>query len=254
MPRRPALAVAIVAMFALIGCQAAPAAPPLTDPREILVKSVESLQGVKTLVLKGTFSGSVAAEGMGNFDLSSLTLDMSADIAAKKARIQFDAPSILGTNVDVIVADDSVYMKILGPLAGFAGMDTSGKYTQIPADTAGEEATDPTKAIAELREGLNELPKAPEKLADERCGDQDCYHVRISATGEDLGSLSSGAEALNSAAIDIFTRKNDLRPARITFSVDAGAQGNATGTFEMTYDGTVDIQAPPADQVTQTGS
>jgi hypothetical protein len=252
MPRRLALLLSLVAAVALVGCQQAPAAPAITDPKEILVKSVTALQQVKTVSIRGTFGGSVNAEGMGQFDLSKVTMTMAADVAGKKARVQVDAPTLLGTTVDMIALTDAVYIKLTGPLAGMAGMDPTGKYMQMPVDesTVPEEATDPAKAIEEMRKAIDELPKAPEKLADERCGDQDCYHVRISLTAEDLAKLSpdSGQE-VSAMSFDMWTRKNDLRPAKIGFAVDAGAQGNMTGTFDITYDGSVDIQAPPSDQV-----
>lgn len=248
---RPAIAIALIAAFLMAACQSAPAAPPLTDPKEILVKSLTSLQEVKTFSTKGTFGGTLVAEGMGNFDLSSLTLDMAVDVENKKARLQFDAPTLLGTNVDLIVVDDAVYAKVLGAMGAMFGADASGKYMRLPADAGDvtEDATDPAKAIEELRKAVDELPKAPVKLDDERCGDTDCYHVQISATGDELSEVSDEASEIGSVTFDLFTRKNDLRPARITFAVDLGPQGSANATFEMTYDQSVDVQAPPADQV-----
>ena len=252
MSRRPALLLALIASFAVVACQATPAAPPLTDPKEIMVKSVESLQNVKTMQLKGTFTGSVSAQQMGNFDLSSVKLDLGLDVEGKKARMTLDAPSLLGTNLDLIALTDSVYLKMTGPLAGMAGVDTTGKYTKMPIDAGAvpEEATDPSKAIAELRTQLDQLPKAPEKLPDEQCAGTDCYHIRISMSGAELSQLAPGAESqVGSVAFDMWTRKNDLRPGRFAFTVDAGAQGNMTGTFDVTYDQSLDIAAPPADQV-----
>jgi hypothetical protein len=252
MPRRLALLVAIIAAFALSACNTAPAAPALSDPKEILLQSVASLQNVKTVQVRGTFGGTVTAEGMGNFDLSTVTLNAAVDVEGKKTQLTVDAPTLLGTNVDLIVLPDNIYFKLVGPLAAFAGLDATGKYTQMPVDAGmiPDDATDPTKAIEEFRTQLAELPTSPEKLADERCGDTDCYHVRIAFSEQDLQELAGDAsEQVGSASFDIWSRKNDLRPARMGFAVDAGPQGHVTGNFDLVYDQSVNISAPPADQV-----
>jgi hypothetical protein len=250
MPRRLLVLLALVATVAVLACNSTPAAPALTDPKEILVKSIESLANLKTATIKGTFGGSVNAPDVGNFDLSTVKIDLALDVPAKKTKITVDAPTLMGTNLDVIVADGNVYMKVVGPMAAFLGADASGKYTKTAADTGSvpDEASDPTKAIAELRKGLDQLPNAPEKLADERCGDQDCYHVKIAMSGADFAALGAGTD-LGNVSLEVWTRKNDLRPAKIAFAVDAGAQGNVTGTFDITYDQGVNISAPPADQI-----
>jgi hypothetical protein len=250
MPRRLLMLLALVASLAIVGCNSAPAASPLTDPKEILVKSVASLANVKTATIKGGFNGSITAPEVGNFDLSTVKVDVALDIPAKKTRLQVDAPTIMGTNLDIIVADSNVYLKVVGPLAQLAGANTVGKYTKAAADTSGVtgEATDPTKAIEQLRKGLDSLPKAPEKLADENIGGQDCYHVKLALTKEELGEVAEGA-TMGSVSLDVWTRKNDLRPARISFAMDMGAQGNIGGSFDFTYDGSVSISAPPADQI-----
>jgi hypothetical protein len=257
MPRRPALLLTLLVSLILVACQGAPAAPPLTDPKEILVKSATALQDVKTFEIRGTFGGSVNAGQMGDFDLSKITLTLSADVAGKKAHLVVDAPTLLGTNLDLIALPEDVYVKLTGPFGAFVGLDGSGKYTKLPADSSEvpDEAKDPAKAIEEMRKSIDELPSAPEKLADEKCGDQDCYHVRVALTAAQLRSLSPEAgDQVGDVSFDVWTRKNDLRPARFAFSVDAGTQGTVTGTFDITYDGSVSIEAPPADQVVPAAS
>jgi hypothetical protein len=252
MSRRIALLIATLASLAIVGCNTAPVAPPLSDPKEILVQSIGSMQGAKTMQLSGSFGGNLNASGMGQFDLSTVKLTVAADVEGKKARITLDAPTLLGTAIDVITLEDSVFMKMTGPLAAMAGMDATGKYLQMPVDSGAvpDEATDPVKALEELRKSLDDLPAAPEKLADEKIGDADAYHVRLSLSGEQLGELSPEAgTAVGDVSLDIWSRKSDVRPVRIGFSVDAGEQGTVTGTFDLTYDAAVNIAAPPADQV-----
>jgi hypothetical protein len=252
MSRRVALLIAAIASVAVVACNAAPAAPALSDPKEILVKSLASVQDVKTLQLNGTFGGKVAAGGMGDFDLSTVKLNLATDVAAKKTRLTLDAPTLLGTTVDLITLEGAVYLKLTGPFGAMLGMDSSGKYVQMPADsgTVPDEATDPTKAIEELRKQIDELPTAPQRLDDEKIGDADAYHVRLALSGDDLARLSPEAgTTVGSVTLDLWSRKDNLRPARLGFSVDAGAEGTVTGTFDFVYDGSVEIAAPPADQV-----
>jgi hypothetical protein len=254
MSRRLTPFMTLLAMLAVVACNAAPVAPPLTDPKEILVKSLTALQGAKTIQLKGTFGGTVTAPQMGNFDLSTVKLEVAVDVAGKKTKLNVDAPSLMGTNVELIALPDAIYVKMLGAASMLLGLDSTGKYTQLPAPTSGPEqdATDPLKALAELQKQLDELPTPPRKLGDEKCGDTDCYHVQLPITADDLKGLASGAPVpAGSGSLDVWSRKNDLRPAKLGFSVDAGEQGTVTGTFDVTYDQGVDISAPPADQVVQ---
>jgi hypothetical protein len=70
---------------------------------------------------------------------------------------------------------------------------------------------------------------------------------------EDLAKLASPAPlslvGTADITIDVWSRKNDLRTAKMALAVNAGAQGNVTVTMTATYDGAVSIAAPPADQV-----
>ncbi|HEU4572664.1 MAG TPA: hypothetical protein VFR93_08245, partial [Candidatus Limnocylindrales bacterium] len=77
MTRRLAtLSLALVATLSTIlaACASPPAAPALSDPKEIVTKGVASLADVKSVEFTTTFSGTVNAEGVGQFDLSSVKL------------------------------------------------------------------------------------------------------------------------------------------------------------------------------------
>jgi hypothetical protein len=263
MPRRLLALIAVLGLLVVVGCQGAPAAPtaaPLSDPKDILARSVLSLKDVRTVQIKGGLTGTATIPGSGSIDLKDTTLDLAVDVPGKKAHIGLSAPSILGTAADVIAVDNAVYLKITGPLAGMAGADPTGKYKKTAINAAasgdpGEIASDPQKAIDEFKAGLDKLP-APTKLADEKCGDKDCYHVNVKVTDKDLAALNpSTASSLGGTPftlnIDIWPQKSDLRPAKIGFTVDAGATGTFALTLTMTYDQPVTITAPPADQVTQ---
>ena len=259
MTRRPLRAIAsIVATLSLVvAACSSPAAPALTDPTEILTKSAESLKDVKTVEVVGTLTGSIEMTELGGseLDLSSTTIAAALDIPNQKGKVVIDAPAILGTKIEALLVDGAAYVKVSGPLAGFIGAE-SGKYMkmEIPEES-GEAVSDPSQVAEEIdkaQDKIDDLP-TPEKLPDEKCGDQDCYHIRITADADDLKSLSpdAGAVGEGTATIDIWSRKSDLRPAKIQVSVTSPEAGTIGATFDFKYDVTVDVSAPPADQVTE---
>ena len=102
---------------------------------------------------------------------------------------------------------------------------------------------------AELDKFLSQPGVAPTKLADEKCGDRDCYHVSLNLTSDQLGGVVTGALAsaapTGSGTIDVWVQKNDLRPVKVTITADGGAQGTAAVTLTLSkYDEPVTIDAP----------
>ncbi|HEY6057349.1 MAG TPA: LppX_LprAFG lipoprotein, partial [Candidatus Limnocylindrales bacterium] len=211
------------------------------------------LQSVKSFQMKATVSGKVNIDltgqgGAGALDLAGTTANGDVDIANKKAHISFDAPALLGTGADIIVVDQVSYVKISGPF-GSGDKYQKQESTSDPTDLA----SDPQKAIADLKAGLDKLSTPPTKGADERCGDKDCYKVTLKLAASDLGGLASSVPGVSGdGTIDVWVHKDDLRPAKLQIGVNAGDQGAVTITLELTnYDGSVSIQAPPADQIQQ---
>ena len=257
MSRRFALILAALlttTSLVFAACQTAPAAPLLTDPKEILTETVVSLKDLQTVEFTGSFTGTVeAAELGGNFDLSSVKLSGALDVPNKKARFSLDAPTLLGTNIEALLVGDAAYYKIEGMLAGMVGA-TPGKYTKADVpESSGEPMTDPeeiAKAVDDIRAALDELPNAPTKGADEKCGDQDCYHVTITATADQLQELDpTGGAASGDVTFDLWTRHSDRLPAKLSVSVDSPEVGTVGMTFEFRYGVSVSVDAPPADQI-----
>ena len=253
------VAIAGVASLLLAACGSqAPAAPALTDPEDILTKTILSLKDVKTVELTGTFTGKVTVPNMGALDLSTTTLSAAMDIPGKKAKFSLDAPAVLGTKVDAILLDNVGYLKITGLLAGMAGV-TPDKYSKTdiptpstdPSASAGD-AVQVAEAVTKLNEALAKLPTPPTKGADEACGDQQCYHVTLKVTSDDLKSLDPSTATVagtGDLTLDVWTRKNDLRPAKIVFAITSPDIGTVGITLDLKYDGAVSVSAPPADQI-----
>jgi hypothetical protein len=248
------VALTATASVILAACGAqAPAAPALTDPKEILTATVLSLKDVKTVEFTGSFTGSIDIPELGTpLDLSTVKLSGAADIAGK-AKFSLDAPTILGTKIDALVVGNAAYYKIAGPLAAMAG-GSADKFTKVDVPQAsGKPVTDAAelaKAIDEFKTALDKLPTPPTKAADEKCGDQDCYHVTLKLTAADLKALDpSSTTTEGDFSLDLLTRKNDRRPAKISMSVTSTEIGTVGMTFDFKYDVAVNVEAPAADQI-----
>jgi hypothetical protein len=256
MPRRFAPILVLLAVLAIGACNATPAAPVLTDPKDILTRSVLALKDVKTLDAKGELSGTFSGQGT-SLDLKGTTFEIAADIPGKKFKASASMPSLLNTSAEAISVDQALYYKVLGPMAQMVHADPTGKYTKVdvPAssDSPGGVAADPLKAIDDFKAALDKLPSPPTLGANEKVGDQDCYHVTIKLTSDQLKALSpSEAPSITTPFtlnVDTWVRTNDLRPAKLSFGADAGSQGNFAVTLTMSYDTGVSINAPSADQI-----
>jgi hypothetical protein len=256
--RRFALFLVALASTAIVlaACGAqAPAAPPLSDPKEILAKTVLSLKDVKTVEFTGALTGSLDSPSLGGkLDLSTVKMNGALDIPNKKAKFSLDAPTLVGTKIDALLIDKVAYYKVAGMLAGMMGGTTTDKFTKVdvPASSTNPitTATDTAKLAADLQAGLDKLPTPPTKGADEKCGDTDCYHVTLKLTAADIKALSPTTAATDGEfSLDVWTRKNDLRPAKIGITITSAQTGTVGMTMDFKYDVTVSVDAPPADQI-----
>jgi hypothetical protein len=242
------------ASLVLAACgTATPAAPALTDPKEILTATILSLKDLKTVEFTGAFTGTISNASLGTpLDLSTVKLSGAADVAAKKAKFSLDAPTLLGTKIDALVLDTVAYYKIAGPLAAMAKA-SADKFTKVdvPA-SSGQPVTDTAaiaKSVDQIKAALDKLPTPPTKGPDEKCGDQDCYHVTLKLTQADLKALDPTSTTQGDFSFDLWTRKNDRLPAKITLAVTSPDIGTIGATFEFKYGVAVTVDAPPADQV-----
>ena len=253
---RLALGASVLAVVA--ACSgSAPAAPALTDPVDILVQSVQTLDDVKSFRADVGVSGSVNVDMMGTgqtsaFPLDNTTAQLDVDVENKNAKATFSAPALMGISGELIQIGSTSYTKtsLTGPL-----------YQKSESTEAGavDEATDMSdEDVAQLREQLSKPEVAPTKGDDVACGDKQCYQVTIDLTSEELQSLSGElpteeipadiADAKVNVTFQI--EKDTLRPAGIDITSDLGAQGNVTINVDFSnWDEPVSVEAPPADQV-----
>jgi len=248
--------LAILATLAVVlgACASTPpAAPALTDPKEILTSAVTSLKDVKTFELSSSFSGTVKVPNMGDFDLSTIKMTASVDIANSKAKFNLDAPTLLGTKIDALAIGNTTYLKVSGMLGTMLGAGAD-KYTKneiaTPQGQPSANPADVVKLVADIKAALDKLPTPPTKAADEKCGDQDCYHVTTKVTAADLKALDPTAAAVDGdISVDLWSRKSDYRPAKLAFAVTTAEMGTFGITLDLKYDVPVSVDAPPADQI-----
>jgi hypothetical protein len=253
---RLALGASVLAVVA--ACSgSAPAAPALTDPVDILVQSVQTLNDVKSFRADVAVSGSVQIDMMGTgqtsaFPLDNTTAQLDVDVENKNAKASFSAPSLMGISGELIQIGNTSYTKtsLTGPL-----------YQKSESTEAGavDEATDMTdEDIAQLREQLSKPEVAPTKGDDVACGDKQCYQVSIDLTSDELQSMGGElpTEEIPTEIADANVKvtfqveKDTLRPAGIDITADLGSQGNLTINVDFSnWDEPVSIEAPPADQV-----
>ena len=217
------LASLVAAAVLVVGaCSSVPA---VTDPKEIMTKSVVSLQGLKTAHLKLDVSGSVKLDitGTGNptaLNLQGTTMQGDVNVPDKKAHIAIAVPALLNVTADLIQIADTTYTKI--SLQG-------DKYTK---------STSASSAVNT-------------KLGDEKCGSADCYHVQVKVTSADLNAIGTPTSGVSGdGTLDLYTQKSDFRPVKLTMAVNGGDQGNLVITVELSnFDAPVSIDAPSADQI-----
>jgi hypothetical protein len=248
------LATAVAALaVVLAACNAAPpAAPALTDPKEILTKAVVSIKDVKSVEFTGSFTGSVTAPQLGAIDLSTVKMTGAFDMSSKKAKFALDAPSFLGTKIDALLIDQTAYYKVGGPFA-ISLHASADKYTKVALPSGSSDPvsqiTDVTKLSADTQAQLDKLPAPPVKQADEKCGNVDCYHVTIKVTADEIKKLDATSTLDGDLSFDVWTRKTDYRPAKIALSAVTSQMGTFGVSLDLNYDVSVSVDAPPADQV-----
>jgi hypothetical protein len=249
MLRRVAFLLASTAI--LVGaCSSTPSVPALTDPKAILTGSAASLKDLKTVHFAATVDGEIKLDlggtGTGSaIKLAGTTVEGDLDMAGKKFHAALNAPAMFGLTADLIVLDQVTYTKV-------SLMSDKYQKSTSTGDSAG--TGDPQKAIDELTAFLGKPEVAPVKKADEKCGDQDCYHVSLPLTSNDIsgavgGALGSSAPS-GTGTVDIWVQKNDLRPVKLVVLADGGDQGKLTVTMTLSkFNSPVTVTAPPDDQV-----
>jgi hypothetical protein len=259
-------AVVLAGLAAACGAPPSPAAATLSDPKEIVTRSITGFQSVRTVHVAATLDGSVNAAALGSLSggsmsgltgtikLNGSTLSGDVDISNRAAHLTATVPNLLGLTLDYILVDGYLYGKVsLG----------SEKYTRTRASTilpAGAEPSaslDLAGAIGTFGATLDQAGVTATLAGRDKVDGRDSYHVDIKVPNDKanqaLSSIGSSALAglsVDSLSIGYWVYVDTLQPARTQVSASSASLGHLDVTVTLTrYDLPVTVTAPPDSQV-----
>jgi hypothetical protein len=181
----------------------------------------------------------------------------AVDLANQKLAATF---SVMGFSGEARLLDGASYLKV---------SLTGPKW--VKSDVTPSASGDPTAALGDLKAAINELRTfldrdgVDSRLLDEAtCNDRACYHVKVTispelldTTAADAGQSSMAPSTLlpDGLALDLFFDREKLYLSRVAVDLSGSQLGDLTAALAFTkFDEAVTIEAPPSDEVTDTGS
>jgi hypothetical protein len=253
---RAALVIASALLAtAVAGCQGQQVKL-LEDPDEILAAAVTATTAATSvhvdLKAEGTLAVDLLGSGaQGEVNLVGTTLAADLDIAGQETRATFSAPNLFGLAGEVVLADDTLFIKstLTGP--------------KFRPSALGAPPENPLKGLADL---MARTDLDPVKGPDVPCAGGTCYTLSIRLTADELIDLGGGVQLptdlpiplpdMSGAAVDLTLHVEQVttRLSGITAEVDLGDTGDLTleATFTR-WNEPLDIAPPPGDQVEGTG-
>lgn len=250
------LVVGALAAFAIAGGQS------LTDPAEILTRGAEATSGADSFHVALSVTGTITDPDTGaNMPLDGVRVEGDVDIAGEAAHVTFAVPFLLGLSGEAIVLGEDVYL--LSSLTGDKWVHTPATDESSPSP----EPTDPAEIADKVAEFLATEGVSAEKLNDEECGEDTCYHIRLTISEEALaahpdampdmgeyGSFLPEAALSGPVVMDLLFDRDGLWLRHVSTSAADPEAGDASLTLTLSdYNQSFDISAPPADQVTDEG-
>lgn len=256
--------------IAAAGCgnsSATPTQPLLSDPNEIVSRSIAQLATETTVHLDGTVNGTVDAGSIsalvgfgtgglsGNIKLDNASLSGDVDIPKQAAKLSATFPTLFGLSGEAILVDGYSYIRF---------GTSSTKYTKSKVSASllmPSAAPDATLSIAgalgQLKTLIGSRGVTATLLERESVSGRDAYHVTVGVPAELLnggvgavGGAAASGVTLDLARIDYWVYVDSLQPARLHLKVSSTTLGNIELTVTLTkYGQPVTIQAPPDGQV-----
>ena len=252
------------------------AGPLLTDPGQILAKSLSALNDARTFHLDGTLTGTLEADLTNSgtdsaIDLKGTGLTADADVPNQRASLSISVPALFALKVDYVQIGPDTYSRnsLSGQTWTHASQaaDGSSAPSAIPTPRRIGASSPPPPAtpaasldlVGQISAGLANLPNPPTKGADVACGSKTCYSIGIIiplSGGADAGlglPLPSGASATVTVTLSI--EQDTLLPVHAVALINGGTNG----TFDLTltlskFNAPVTISAPPPDLVVEASS
>jgi len=254
-----AAALLAAVVFVVVGGTA------LTDPAEILTRGAQATREAESFHASVTFDGAVTDPDTGtSVPLNGVTFDGDVDATGKAAHITFAVPFLLGLSGEAIVIGEDVYVK--SSLSGekWIHMPASSELGPSPGPTA---TLAPEEIADKIAEFLATEGVSAEKLADDECGDEACYHVRITISAEafaahrddmpemgEYGSLLPEGAFAGPMVVDLLFDRSDLwlRQMSTSFAAEGTEEVSVTVTLSD-YNASFEISPPPSDEITDEG-
>lgn len=234
----------------------------LTDPAEILTRGAEATSDADSFHVAVTVTGSIDDPETGaSMPLDGVAVEGDVDLANEAAHVTFAVPFLFGLSGEAIVMGEDMYIK--SSLSG-------DKWIHTPASTEDHPSPAPSSP-AEIADKVNEFLAtegvSAEKLADEECGEDTCYHVRLTISEEALaahpdampdmgeyGSFLPESSFSGPLVVDLLFDRNGLWLRQVATAAADPESGDASLILTLSqYNETFEITAPPADQVTDEG-
>ncbi len=250
--RRSLLAAAALVGLLVAAC-GGPAAPALTDPRQILLAGISGLRAAGTFHLDGTASGKIVlglggAPGSGSgapVALDGSTITGDGDLAGKRASLSVVIPALFNVKADVVAVDGLIYLRM--PLLGSAGWTREAASGPVFGALS-----DPAALLDGVTALLGQPGVSPRTLSNERCDDVDCYAVAFTipasqvAGGAGRGTGLPGGIVLGDIAVTALVRVDAPSLAKLSLDAPLGAGGTVNVGLSFSKLGDpVTITAPP---------
>lgn len=185
-------ALSMVTLFVFSGCAAKPAAVVLT-PAEVLTKSYDNMQAVKSFhfLLDHTGGGTPISSG--------IQMTKAEGDLVKPDKLQTTITgTFMGSTIEVslVTADETTLMT--NPL--------TGKWEVVPATFEVLSIFDPGTGIAAIIKGLTN----PSDLGDEKVGEVLCYHLKGDITSETLKPFTGTTAEGVLISTEVWIDKEDM--------------------------------------------
>ena len=274
---RQALAsVAIMATVGLVaagcgGSKGTPTPPPISNPDEIIARSITASSDITTLHVRLTVGGKVNLNSLsggsssgglgGSIDLAGTYAEGDLDVSKQdaqdvKADLKFGMPGLLSLSGRVIVVDGYSYMQVSlqGDKYVKAKLDSA---LPVPLPSVEPSATlDIAGQVEELRKSLKDAGATTSLKGDEKVDGKDCYRIAIDIPAAKLNELlgaagdSAAGMKIESTQVDYYVYKDSLRPARFYLAANVTGVGNLTlEAIISKYGESVSVKAPDASQI-----
>ncbi len=245
----PALAAATLLLAACGG-----AGPVQTDPKEIVTQGLEAMADLDSVHFVLSLDGTASIPDLGGeMNLSGTELSGDLDLTTQEAAIEFSVPSMFGITGEVIQVGTDSYVR-----TSMTG-DTWTK-SALGEDTPIGDVTDPAEQLDKVRAFLDKEGVEVEKLDDAECGEETCYAVRLTIPAEVMAEASDGGEMVPSdivgeaLVLDLLFDREDRWLTQASTRIVAESVGELTLDVAFSaFNEPVEIEAPPADQVTEGG-